>query len=54
MDANMKRGSDSAICTFDDFIAHIDNIKTQGDLTQLCYEAYDPYPQMIKKPQSFL
>jgi hypothetical protein len=51
MDANMKRGSTSTICTFDDFVEHIDRRKINGDLTEQCYEGYTPYPESASTRQ---
>jgi hypothetical protein len=45
IDANMKRGSTSTICQYDDFVEHINRRKINGDLTSQCFEGYSPYPQ---------
>jgi len=40
IDANTKRGSKSPFCQFDDFVAHYDKLKYQGDVKAACMKPY--------------
>ncbi|CDW85891.1 histidine acid phosphatase family protein [Stylonychia lemnae] len=38
--ANLQRGSNSPFCQFDDFVAHYDKLKYQGDVKEACLKPY--------------
>ena len=42
LDANLKRGSRSDFCLVDDFMAHFDKIKFQGDIDKACAQNFVP------------
>lgn len=37
-----KRGSKSPFCQFDDFVAHYNKLKYQGDVNAACMKPYSP------------
>lgn len=56
LDANKKRGSPSPICSYQDFMTHLQSISYQGDVYKACKQPFTPpssLPQDEDKP-SFL
>lgn len=42
LDSNTKNGSKSPFCKFDDFVAHYNKKRYQGDVIEACQKPYVP------------